>query len=508
MARRLALLSVFVTLHLIPVVSRAQWQPNGAPVSTGAAVQLNPAMAPDGAGGAIVTWEDTRNDLADIYAQRINAGGAPLWAVNGVIVCAASNPQSDPAVISDGVGGAIITWSDNRNSNGHIYAQRLSATGVALWIADGVPLCTAANYQASPIVVTDGSGGAIVAWQDYRTGADNIYAQRVNAAGVAQWTSNGVGLCTVATPQMSNTQVAVIASDGVGGAIVTWCDTRNGPVFDIYSQRINGAGTVQWPSNGVAICTAQDYQEYPDMISDGIGGAFIAWSDKRRTAASSDIYVQRINAAGVTQWTLNGVALCTAAQTRYNPMLALDGVGGAIISWEDRRGGDADIYVQRVNAAGAVQWQVDGLVVCTAAQEQIWPRIVTDGVGGAIITWDDSRSGPFLYDVYAQRIDASGAALWAPNGLAVSTATEDQQYPRIVVDGAGGAIMAWQDLRNGDYDIYAQRVVAGGVVLTGVRDSPSVTNAWLGRNYPNPFSAQTAFDLALSRDAEVKIDVF
>src|SRR5262245_4583427 len=62
-----------------------------------------------------------------------------------------------------------------------------------------VPLCTAGNGQNFPSVISDGAGGAIVAWQDMRGGVGSpgdIYAQRVNAAGVALWAAQGASVCT------------------------------------------------------------------------------------------------------------------------------------------------------------------------------------------------------------------------------------------------------------------------------------------------------------------------
>ncbi|MFB3896657.1 MAG: hypothetical protein ACE14V_10185, partial [bacterium] len=45
-----------------------------------------------------------------------------------------------------------------------------------------------------------------------------------------------------------------------------------------------------------------------------------------------------------------------------------------------------------------------------------------------------------------------------------TTATNNQYYPILVSDGSGGAIIAWQDYRNGNYDIYAQSVTTDGFV--------------------------------------------
>src|SRR5687768_18288989 len=39
---------------------------------------------------------------------------------------------------------------------------------------------------------SDGAGGIIVAWEDRRSTPSDIFAQRLNAAGVAQWLPNGI----------------------------------------------------------------------------------------------------------------------------------------------------------------------------------------------------------------------------------------------------------------------------------------------------------------------------
>src|SRR5438093_1552083 len=77
--------------------------------------------------------------------------------------------------------------------------------------------------------------------------------------------------------------------------------------------------------------------------------------------------------------------------------------------------------------------------LCTAASHQLNPTIVSDGAGGAVVTWWDARTGNF--DIYAQHVLASGAVdgAWPANGRALCTAASFQQYPTIVTDGAGGA---------------------------------------------------------------------
>jgi hypothetical protein len=115
-------------------------------------------------------------------------------------------------------------------------------------------------------------------------------------------------------------------------------------------------------------------------------------------------------------WQPDGQAICTASNDQYYPTTCTDGGSGAFIVWYDRRNGtDYNIYIQRVNAAGNPQWAIAGLIICSAPGDQMYPAICSDGVGGAFITWYDHRGAD--YDVYAQRIDHAGNALWAPNWL-------------------------------------------------------------------------------------------
>jgi hypothetical protein len=487
-----------VAIAIAPQQVRAtgivRWAIDGVALCTASGNQQNAQIARDGAGGAIVAWQDRRggsND--DIYAQRVLADGSvdPAWPTQGVALCTVASNQTAPQIVSDGAGGAIVTWQDGRNGPSNIYAQRVLAAGTVDpgWPANGVAVCSGvAVAQGPPQIVSDGVGGAIVTWQDGRNGTADIYAQRVQADGTVApgWPTNGVGLCVAnrvqAFPQ--------IVSDGAGGAIVTWHDSRGSSptfdIYDIYAQRVLATGTVApaWPTNGVPLCTVASNQLYPQIVSDGAGGAIVTWYDRRSgqpiDPIFQDVYAQRVSAAGVPQWTAGGLALCTAASTQVNPEIASDGVGGAIVTWQDHRGSTYDIYAQRVLAGGAVDpgWPTNGVALCTTAGSQENPQIVADGAGGAIITWQDAPSTG-NYFIYAQRVLAGGAVDpgWPTNGVALCIAATSQEIPQIVSDGAGGAIVTWQDTRGGGtnpQNIYAQRINDDPCALPNAAGRPSL----------------------------------
>jgi len=454
--------------ELLQLSSTQFWAPNGTIISTASNTQWSPEICSDGAGGAIITWWDNRSGSDyDIYAQRIDPSENVQWTVDGVAICTASNGQRYPQICSDGAGGAIMTWQDNRSGLYHdIYAQKIDSSGNVQWTADGVAICTASNNQYSPQaqICSDGAGGAIITWRDVRNGiGSDIYAQRIDPSGNVQWTADGVAICTAGSYQTN----AKICSDGAGGAIITWSDDRgSGYDIDIYTQKINSYGNVQWTVDGVAICTVGDSQVDPQICSDGAGGAIITWVDYRSLA--SDIYAQRIDSSGNVQWTNNGAAICTTTKYQRSVQICSDGAGGAIITWWEVQGGGFynDIYAQKINSSGNVQWTVDGVAICTASEQQYDPQICSDGAGGAIITWQDRRGG-LDDDIYAQKINSSGNVQWTVDGVAICTASEHQYDPQICSDGAGGAIITWYDRRSGlDYDIYAQRIGPFPIYIT------------------------------------------
>src|SRR5262249_28432860 len=90
------------------------------------------------------------------------------------------------------------------------------------------------------------------------------------------------------------------------------------------------------------------------------------------------------------------------------------------------------------------QWVADGVPVVTASGAQGNVRIAAAGAGSTILTWDAARPG--APGVYAQKLDGLGMAQWAGNGILVSATG---QKPRVISDGAGGAIIAWRDFRAG-----------------------------------------------------------
>ncbi len=411
-------------------------------------------ICPDGSGGAIIAWyDDTYTATWDIYAQRIDKSGNVKWAVNGTAVCNLLATQDFPAICPTGDGGAIVAWEDQRKGNFDIYAQRLDGNGNGLWVANGTVICNATGDQQYVSLYSDGHGGAILAWIDHRNGNEDIYAQRISGAGIAQWIGNGTVICnrTAAQSEMR------ITGDANDGAILTWHDTSAG-TEDIYSQRVNTTGVTQWTGNGTVICNATQDQKPSVICGDNNGNAYIAWGDYR-SGSLADVYAQKINLTGNTQWDDNGTIICNEVNKQDAVDICYDFNGGAIVSWYNTSSSDdlMEIYAQRISSTGNTLWDDNGTLVSGVSSYKESLKIESDLNGGAIIVWlDDRNLSTSKNDIYAQHIDLNGNLEQATDTV-ICNAPDNQNAPVLCTDGNGGAIIAWVDNRNNNYDIYAQR---------------------------------------------------
>src|SRR5262245_30700162 len=93
--------------------------------------------------------------LVTLIALTVPAVAWAAWPTNpatNLPVCTYSKDQKEPSAVPDNSGGAIIAWTDfRRDTSLDIFAQRVTSAGAVSWTPDGVAICTAFNGQTSPV---------------------------------------------------------------------------------------------------------------------------------------------------------------------------------------------------------------------------------------------------------------------------------------------------------------------------------------------------------------------
>lgn len=483
----------------------AQWSMDptiNTTVCDTAGLQKDVRLTSDGAGGVFMVWRDYRKGTtrSDIYAQRLDSLGFPMWTKNGVGVCTLTADQSTPAIISDDRGGVLIAWSDWRSSiERDLYAQRLDANGNLMWQTNGAPITTKNAREHSEKIIRDDHGGLIAVWEKQVSGRWDIWAQRLDSNGQAVWVDGGIAVCT----DNSNRINHKAQRDGKGGAIITWQDERSG-TYDIYAQRLDGTGQRLWGNAAKPVCTATGVQTTPKIDPEKrSGGAYISWIDARN-GSDYDIYCQRLDSNGTVLWGPNGMPVCTAnGNQSAMDIVSNNKVDGVIVTWKDKRAGNFDIYAQKLEYTGSPQWTMNGVKICDMNGDQLNPNIISDKDSGAIIVWQDNRGSD--WDIYAQRIDKSGQVTWQLNGTEVCTAIGDQEAPKNIPDNKGGTIIAWKDERTSSADdIYAHHLFASGSPNTVKQLSKNIVRLEVS---PNPYTSKLKLMIELKKNDNIKIEL-
>ena len=312
-------------------------------------------------------------------------------------------PQSNPSISADKDGNFIITWEDERNGKYDIYAQRYSIDGTLLGINFRVNDDRGSRWQTNPSISADASGNFVIAWEDRRNGwAPNIYAQRYSSNGTALGGNFNVNDGQVDIWQWS----PALSVDESGNFIITWEDGRNGN-DDIYVQRYSSDGTAIGSNFKVNDDQGSSNQWYPSISADGSGNFIITWQDDRN--GNSDIYAQRYSSDGITQGSNFKVNDDQVDAWQYYPSISADSSGNFIITWTDERNGDVDIYGQRYSKDGIALGSNFKVNDDQGSTFQIHSAVSIIGNETFIITWQDDRNG--YLDFYAQRYSIDGTAL-------------------------------------------------------------------------------------------------
>ena len=212
----------------------------------------------------------------------------------------------------------------------------------------------------------------------------------------------------------------------------------------------------------------------------------VVWQDFRLQTNSYDIRAARASGTG-TLLDPSGITIAATTAVEAEPDVAgkenSDDVW--LVVWRRTN----DIYTSQVAASGAVL-NPGGRVVVQAPGAQEHPVIVWNFDVWFIAAWQDNRNG--AYDIYSEYLVEDGSGAPAP-ARAIATAPNDQILPA-VSQYPGATLVVWEDYRSGtnNPDIFAARVSSDVAPANGfaiaVGGTGSAPLRWLRRPSRAPSS--------------------
>jgi len=387
--------------------------------------------------------------------------------------------QRNPAIACSPEDRCLSVWEDSREGHWSIYGQ---------WVVNGelegenFPLSTASSDQRNPAVAYNSSKDEyLVVWWDDRdrviTGY-NIYGRLIAGDGEA-----GGSDCPIITETGGQQYPDITYNSTLGEYLVVWQDHRHGD-WDIYGRRISDDCTQS--GSDFAISRVPGRQWYPAVAYNSTDNQYLTvwWDNRNAQTSGEDIYGQVVSHDGTL---LNdNFPISTAEGLQGYPDVAYNNADNEyLVAWADNRNSAStgfDIYAQRVSSLGeplddegnpAADPSVN-FPISRAANDQEYPALVYDSDNNQyLIAWQDLRYGN--WDVFAQLVSRSGELLDAAGNpgadptvnFPISVAPNSQEHPALDY-GQEEYSAIWQDSRHYAFveeDIYGQRISSHGETL-------------------------------------------
>jgi hypothetical protein len=303
----------------------------------------------------------------------------------------------------------------------------------------------------------------------------------------AQWSSDPDANLLVAGGAGAQVQPKVRATPD-NGCYISFYNSHPGgnPAYgyDVYLQRLDAAGVEQWAHGGIVIADrgfmgTHDY----GLDVDADGNALLAFRDDRPNKIH--VTAAKVDPSGTLAWGSEGIQVTSGREEYAAPKIAATSDGHVVVAWTQ----DDDIALQRLDADGNALWGRDGIVIPAIVSGSFLSvsDLKTSDAGTVIVSFVREFGSPSQRHLYANKIGTDGSLLWGDLHVAVFDGGTLQfgNFPSFVTDGAGGAAFGWYDVTYLPQDAGAQHVLSGGTEAYPHNGSAASTDPSRGQLEPS-----------------------
>jgi hypothetical protein len=398
-ARPVVALFVFVAA---PGMLRAQGEPLGPEFRVNSYTtdgQLGSEIALDASGNFVIVWNSTNGQDGDgpgVFAQRYASDGRPLGGEFQVNTFT-TNFQLAPVVASDDAGNFVVGWTSYSQSTGSadVFAQRYDAGGAPLGTEFRVNTHTTSR-QILTSVDSDPAGNFVMAWSSLGQDGSGwgVFARRY--AGTGEPMGGEFQVNSYTPRQQTGASVAV---DALGNFVVVWYGQTVNAGSDVFARRYSSSGMPLTDEFRVNTYTSND-QRGPAIASDEAGDFVIVWESYDQDGSQGGVFGQRFSGSGIP---LGAEFRITTGFDQSDPSVASDADGNFVVAWYGPNPFYLDVFAQRYSSSGMPLGGPSRVNTYTSTN-QIYPSVSTDPTGNYVLTWTSSwvqdGSGP---GIFAQR---------------------------------------------------------------------------------------------------------
>ncbi len=249
--------------------------------------QWYPSVAMNAAGSAVIVWFDKRNKLEEIYAQRYGKEGIAEGNNFKVNENKAINKRRSPRVSIDSNGNLAVVWQDSSNGSWDVFLQRFDNSNTKIG-PDSKVNDDVNSHQFAPAVAGENSGNFIVTWSDYRNGNEDIYAQRYGNNGA----KIGTNFLVSDDAGTASQRYPTVSMDENGYMALAWVDFRENSVDpNLYTQLYDPTGQKIGTNYRIHNDNGVNLQGLPD-VELALTQIYYCWYDSRVSGQGLDIFAR------------------------------------------------------------------------------------------------------------------------------------------------------------------------------------------------------------------------
>lgn len=502
----------------------------------------NPIPVNSGSNSIVVVWRELKgNDGGNLFAQKVQSNGSLLWTDKGIKLTNTDQNLTDFSIDSDKKGNSYISFvtKDPRLLEDYkVGFQKISPHGKLLIDSSSSWVYKSGSNKIGSSILNDGVGGAYLLWIESVNNSSVVFGQHVDSAGHPTW-----GKKPIALSGASSTVISFSCANLDSNTVYVAYKTLKGGK-KIRHQLVTKKGSLLWGANGKEVSKSKSIQTNPQVVTWN-NEIILSWTNE--LDGEKDIHIQKYDTKGKNLWKSGGLPVLTQKGSQFGQKLLSDGHGGAIIAWIDRRVENvrANLYGQRINSKGEKVWDAAGLPIASFNNsEKSYLSLVSDTKGGALAVFREIRENQPA--IYAQKIFNTGTYISQILGFNTeivsdsvklfwysANVTPDSYYEieRSASSDTGssawsiiGTVFPDESKSAGLYLFYdtpdttgtiyyrvVQRDANGNLQPSDVERITFLGNSKqvvVGQNTPNPFNKETFIKFSLPRASTVNVEFF
>jgi hypothetical protein len=413
-----------------------------------------------------------------LLAACVRAEAAPLQVVpHGAdfqVNTSVEANQDYAAVACASLGSCTVAWHSDgaMPTNYGIFAQRYESTGAPL----GSELHLSSDNLDEPAITASNSGGFLLSWSAQLGTAEWLVAIQAydNSAAPLQ-------VASAASSTSSETQSdQSLACNTQGDCVVVWDEESTA----VWARTYTAAGGARGAQTKVTSLSEAPVS-FPHVAVASTGGFLVAWHVFATDVTQSTVMARLYDANGVPAGVPFAIAPTENQFTDPAGLgVAVDAAGTFVVVWDSQLNADfslnfrprpGEIYAQRIDSTGA---RLGAPILVASIDSTLWQfdaTVSADPTGDFLVVWQDQQITGNRERIMGRLYDGNGTA--QGDALQINgTSTGRHRAPAVASDAGGNRLVAWEST-----DMTPNGVVSRGVwarrltVLGAAMPTPTAT---------------------------------